>query len=317
METFSVVILNYNGRHVIGDCLRGALALAWPELEIIVVDNASTDSSPEWIAEQFGDRIRVVRREVNSPTEGRNDGFRAARGRYVLSLDNDIVLSDPYVLHKAADILDEFPSVGALNFKIGSQEQPDAPLPEHWWHPVPLAQGKDRFLYTDWFAEGAVVFRAEALAATGGYDGELFHGYESVDLALRMLDRGFEMLYCPNLTCVEIRVRGYQHVARSRINYLTLRNKLWTAWKNYPLLRGLKYALLRIAVSGVRAARFGWLDLWLQAVRDGVFAPRTIRNKRKPLQPATWDLIRSIRRGRFCQMRESSAQIQTEVGQAR
>jgi GT2 family glycosyltransferase len=274
--------------------------LYWRDLEILVVDNASTDGSPDQIADEFGGRVQVIRRHTNSPTAGRNQGFKIAQGEFVLSLDNDIVLTDPMVLHKAAAILARFPETGVLAFKIGSLDRPNEPLTEHWWHPVGLEAGKDRFFYTDWFAEGAVIFRRSALLATGGYDEDLFHGFESADMALRILEGRFDILYCPTLNGVELRVRGLQHETRHRMNYLLLRNKLWPAWKDYPLGRGLYFAATRTAAGAVRALRYGWTDLWLRAVLDGISAPRVIRDKRRPIPAPTWKHIRQIRKGQFC-----------------
>jgi hypothetical protein len=223
-----------------------------------------------------------------------------------LSLDNDIVIGDALTLPTAVAILEQFPKIGALAFKIGSPDCPNEPLPEHWWHPVEFQGGKDRFFYTDWFAEGAVVFRSSALRSTGGYDEDLFHGFECVDLALRLLDQGADILYCPNLTCVELRIRGWHHVVRNRINYLTLRNKLWTVWKDYPLLPGLYYASTRIASGAIQAVRYGWADMWFAAVTEGIVPPRDFRRKRKPVKARTWKRIHEIRRGLFCPEAEFS-----------
>lgn len=297
----SVVVLNYNGKAVLLPCLGSVLSLEWPDLEIIVVDNASSDGSIDQIDGQLERRVQVIHRPDNSSTAGRNEGFRAARGDYILSLDNDILLTDHTLLSKAAAILKRYPTVGALSFKIGSPERPDSPLPEHWWHPIRLGDGHDRFFYTDWFAEGAVVFRREVLSATGGYDEDLFHGFESADLALRVLEAGFDILYCPTLCSVELRVRGRQHKIPDRINYLVLRNKLWTAWKDYPLGRGLYFGATRSAVAGIRAVRYGWSGLWFKAMREGIAPPRIIRDKRNPISPLTWNRIRQIRRGQLCQ----------------
>jgi GT2 family glycosyltransferase len=309
----SVVILNHNGSAVLRRCVESILSFAWDDAEIVVVDNASTDGSADQIAEQFGDRIRLIKRIVNSPTAGRNEGFRTARGEYILSLDNDIVLHDPLILQKARAILERLPNIGVLAFKISSAEQPQEPLAEHWWHPVAL-RSANQFFYTDWFAEGAVFFRSSVLRVTGGYDEDLFHGFECVDLALRLLSNNVDILYCPNLTCVELRLRGWHHVVRNQINYLTLRNKLWTVWKDFPLSRGIYFATTRIAVEGIRALRYGWGDLWLAAVREGIAAPLAIRQKRRPIPDTTWKRISRIRKGMFCPEATRIEQFKELVG---
>ena len=294
-------------------CLRSAVELAWDDLEILVVDNASQDGSADQMAVEFGERVRVIHRSVNSPTAGRNDGFKAASGDYVLSLDNDIVLPDAAVLHKAAAILNRFPKVGALSFRIAGPEVPNEPLLEHWWHPLEMRNAHTQFFYTDWFAEGAVMFRREALRSTGGYDETLFHGFESVDFALRLLEQGFDILYCPNLKSIELRVRGFQPLVRGNINYLSLRNKIWTAWKDYPFLRGVYFATTRSAAAGVRALRYGWADLWLKAVAEGFIPPRELRQKRKPISRATWERIGVIRKGKFCPQAGDVLSLETSI----
>lgn len=290
----SVVILNYNSKQTLEQCLNNVLQLEWPELEVIVVDNASSDGSAEMVAENYHS-VRLIRRAVNSPTAGRNEGFWAARGEYILSLDNDIILPDKTVIEKSVALFRQFPKVGLLAFKVGSPENPEEPLPEHWWYPRPLGTWKDRFFYADFFSEGAAFFRRQALQATGGYDADFFQGFESVDLALLLIREGYEMLYCPSLTSYELRLRGMLTRKRTRINYLSLRNRLWIVWKHYPFWRGMQYALGRIGIAGLRSVRYGWVDHFLRGVLDGIAAPAVIRAKRRPLSKERWNRIRDIR----------------------
>lgn len=298
----SVVILNYNNKDFLRACITSALELDWPDLEVIVVDNASSDGSPEMVEAEFAERTRLIRREQNSPTAGRNQGFNAARGAYILSLDNDIVLPDKTVVRKALSIFDRLPKVALLAFKIGTVENPEAPLPEHWWHPLPIEEGKNRCFLTDFFSEGAVFFRSEALRATGGYDEEFFQYFEGNDLAFRLIRDGYDLLFSPELACGELRIRGFLHQKRTRPNYLALRNKIWIVWKHYPILKGSRYLLGRIVVSAIRSCRYGWSDLFFKAVREGVFAPPGIRSQRRLLSKDVWRRIEEIHRGQFDQI---------------
>ena len=297
----SVVILNYNNKDFLRKCIASALELDWPELEVIVVDNASSDGSPDMVETEFGDRVRLIRREKNSPTAGRNEGFSAARGAYILSLDNDIVLTDRAVVCKAVSIFERLPKVALLALKIGVPENPDELLPEHWWYPVSIEVGKDRFFFTDFFSEGAAFFRTEALRTTGGYDEEFFQYFEGDDLALRLIRDGYDLLFSPSLACGELRIRGFLHQKRTRIHYLSLRNKIWLVWKHYPVWKGTWYVLGRVGVAAVRSCRYGWIDLFLKAVKEGVFAPPTIRSQRRPLSENAWRRIEEIHRGHFAE----------------
>jgi GT2 family glycosyltransferase len=299
MDRVSVVVLNYNKKDVLRESLQDVLQLDWPDLEFIVVDNASSDGSADMVEAEFGGRVRVERREVNSVTAGRNAGFRSAQGEYILSLDNDIRLPDKQVLRKGLEIFEKRPAAGLLAFRIGHPEDPEKHLPEHWWHPVPLAEGVNRFFLTSYFTESAVLLRKKVFEATGGYDEDFFMGVEQIDLALKIIGAGQEIVYCPNLMAVETEVRGMLAPKPSRIHYLNIRNKLWTAWKHYPVGRALVYAASRILASGLRSVRYGWTRYFLTGLKDGIWAPASIRRKRNPLPPEAWAVYDKIQRGWF------------------
>ena len=232
MPAVSVVILTHNRKDLLRQSLSSCLGLNWPELELIVVDNVSTDGTPEMVQEEFGSRVRVICRTVDSPTAGRNEAFRSAKGDFILSLDNDMIVLDPESIHKAVALFDQFPKVGLLTLRIAGVEDPGSPLREHWWHPVPFEIGKDRFHLTDYFSEGALFIRASTLRDTGGYDDDFWACFESVDLSLRILRAGYDILYVPTIGTVELQVSRHENKSRSQRNYYFLRNKIWTAWKN-------------------------------------------------------------------------------------
>ncbi len=88
----TVVVLNYNYEKFVGDAIRSALAQTYPSLEVVVVDNGSTDRSLG-VIEGFGARVRIVRVPTNiGQGEGYNRGFDAARGDWIVWLDADDVL---------------------------------------------------------------------------------------------------------------------------------------------------------------------------------------------------------------------------------
>lgn len=300
--TISVVVINYNRGDLLTRCLTSVLALTWRPLEVIVVDNASTDGSPEMVERTFGARVRLLRRSENSPVSARNQGFQQAAGEFILSLDNDIVLPDPAVLAKAVALFDRFPQVALLSLKIGPEDDPAQPLPDHWWYPVSWEQGRDRHFYTDYFSEGAAMFRAGPLRAVGGYDPDFFQYFENYDVAFKLIAQGHDLLYSPALQSVELDVRrGLLH-RRSRRNYLILRNKLWLLWKYYPLGTALFYAVSRIGAAGLRAIPSRNVDYFLRGLWDGLFPPQSIRAQRRPMPAAVWQRLAAIRRGQFVEV---------------
>jgi hypothetical protein len=86
--SFSVVIPNYNYGHFLGAAVRSALALEWPDVEVIVVDDGSTDDSLDVLG-PFGSSITVLTQENSGPRVACNRGFAASHGDCVIFLDSD------------------------------------------------------------------------------------------------------------------------------------------------------------------------------------------------------------------------------------
>src|SRR5436305_4940478 len=90
MKTVSVIIPAYNYARYIAEAIDGALAQTHAPLEVIVVDDESTDDTPRVLA-GYGDRIRTIRQPNGGAAAARNTGMAAARGEYVAFLDADDV----------------------------------------------------------------------------------------------------------------------------------------------------------------------------------------------------------------------------------
>ena len=92
MPRISVIILNWNGRKIIGNCLKSVFQQAVPPHEVIVVDNGSTDGSQEFVKTRFR-QARLVELKANKGfAEGNNQGIRKASSDWVFVLNNDAVL---------------------------------------------------------------------------------------------------------------------------------------------------------------------------------------------------------------------------------
>jgi hypothetical protein len=98
----SVVVPNYNYGRYLGDAVSSALALDWPDVQVVVVDDGSTDDSLH-VLEGFGDRITVLQQENSGPRVACNRGFAASTGDAVLFLDSDDVV-DPALARRAAEV---------------------------------------------------------------------------------------------------------------------------------------------------------------------------------------------------------------------
>jgi len=90
----SIVVLNWNGRSVLDHCLMSLHEQTYQPLEIIVVDNASTDGSIEGVSQKFPGIQLIINEKNLGFGAGNNIGIQASKGKYIMMLNNDTRL-DP------------------------------------------------------------------------------------------------------------------------------------------------------------------------------------------------------------------------------
>lgn len=132
----TVVIVNWNGRGILADCLRSVFATdAGISAEVIVVDNASSDGSQSMVKADFPRAVLVENAENRGFAAANNQAMRMARGRHVLLLNSDTVVHGD-ALGATVRFLDARPEVGALACRVlnrdGTEQQVAKPAP-HWW----------------------------------------------------------------------------------------------------------------------------------------------------------------------------------------
>lgn len=189
----SVVVIGRDEGQRLVRCLESLKQLAGVRdgikgdgIEIVYVDSASKDGSPERAA-AYGARVIVLRAERPSAALGRNAGWQAARGEYILFLDGDTVLHPDFVRAARAEMENDA-SVAAV---WGHRREMH---PEHSIY--------NRILDLDWvyapgvveFCGGDVLMRRAVLEQMGGYDGELIAG-EEPELCRRMRAAGYKILH--------------------------------------------------------------------------------------------------------------------------
>ena len=110
----SVLILTWNGLDLLRQCLPSVAASSYPNLEVVVVDNGSTDGSTEWVRERFPE-VRVIRHAENlSFCRGYNRAIPEATGDYLVLLNNDVEVP-PGWLEPLVDRMEREPDLGAVN----------------------------------------------------------------------------------------------------------------------------------------------------------------------------------------------------------
>jgi len=220
----SIVIVNYNTRQLLDDCLTSILAAEAPagRMEIIVVDNASSDGSQALVREKYP-TVHLVASEVNRGFSAANNlGVAVANGRTVLFLNSDTRL-EPDALVKPLAYLDQHPEVGALTVRLiypTGQRDPDNhrgfPTP---WNAICHFSGLSKLFptnprfngYFQSYADMSQTHPVDVIAGSymlmpmalcrelGGWDETYFFYGEDIDFCYRIRQAGYQIIYYPHV----------------------------------------------------------------------------------------------------------------------
>lgn len=268
----SVVVLNYRRRGELVRTLESLRAQTYEPHEVVVVDNGSGDDTAEFVARSYPE-VRVLGLQENLGCGGRNRGVEAARGEYVVMLDNDVRLDSPAELDRVLAAFESHPGDCVLVFKVLHDETGKLHLRD-WCHPRSWAEFGDQEFETYYIAEGACAFRRAHFLRLGGYYEPFRIGGEGWDLALRVLNEGGRILYCP-----EIQVRhSMHHETRGgrRPYYFYTRNSIWTAYKDYAGWRRWQFLSYQMAKMIFFCARPGRMGDFVRGLRDGLAGRRQL-----------------------------------------
>ena len=220
----SLVISVWNRKEDLRENLQALMVQTIPPREIIVVDNDSTDGTPEMVIAEFPD-VHLIRMPHSKygACETFNVGFSSARGAYVGILDDDVVLPPDYVEKMLAEFAAEPETTVILSPKVLEPAMPD-------WYKNSDAINTPRYMAT--FRGCASLAKASALREAGFYDIRLFIFGNERDLTARLLNLGYRVKMVPNIEVHHKAPFGMRHGKRSL--YYHVRNFWLYAFKYLP-----------------------------------------------------------------------------------
>lgn len=270
----SAIVVNWNGKDYLSDCLTALLQQVPPPDEVIVADNHSDDGSRDFVAQHFPE-VRVVDTGANKgPCFARNVGVAAARHELCLLVDNDVVLR-PGALAAMHRALESDPRTAMVQARSLCADEPErvhydsADL--HFLGTLVLHNWYRKLADSPWPREpvGAaialcVLVRREPYLAVGGFDPNLFILYEDNQLSYKLRMRGHLVRLAEGALCLHkggtkgLSVRGAEADYSGRRTFLHSRNR----W--YVLLTCMRWRTLVLTLPvqllyGVVYAGFGHL----------------------------------------------------------
>ena len=315
-----VIIINWNGREHLDACFRSLQASAGENVAFLLVDNASTDGSVDFVRETFATdpRVAILALPENRGWSGGNNAgiehARTAGADYLFLLNNDTAV-EPGALEALVERMEAAPAIGALSPRMVLFDQPDilnstgiclSLIGAAWdiglgridcarWHePEPVAG----------VCGGAMFLRASALDKTGLFPEDFEIYLDDLDLCLRLWNAGYTIETCPGAIVRHkfSATMGAGPRARHKY-YLNTRNRFRIVLRHFPVA-ALPRILPRIALGEVRALGRAVLSgafwrvpahirAWFAALAYLPAANRFRREHAVPANPAFWPMVRT------------------------
>jgi GT2 family glycosyltransferase len=264
--TVTAIVVNFNGGAMLRDALASLFAQTWPALEVLLIDNASSDGSVEEAERYFGDKLNVIRNARNEGFAGGNNaGFAAATGDWMFLLNPDAVC-DPDVIAELMAFAAGKPDVGQLACRVVRADQPnffdsvglllypDGVARSRGW------QEKDQGQYDrpeEVLAPHgcACALRKTMLDQIGGFDEDFFCYFEDLDLGVRGQLSGWKCWYVPTTRVLHQKSATVGNYSVFKA-YHVERNRLYCLWKWMPrflIFVAPLFTLNRYAMQGYAA----------------------------------------------------------------
>jgi hypothetical protein len=237
----SVVVVNFNGKKFLDDCLSSLARQTFRDFETILVDNGSSDGSAGYVREHCPFVILIETGKNLGFAGGTNAGIHAAQGEFIFTLNNDTV-ADPHMLEEIVKPMQADLTVGMCGTKMV--------LPDGRINSTAICLSRSGAAWDRGMGEpdrgqydtaeetfgpcaGAALYRRTMLHDIGLFDEDFFLFMEDVDLAFRGRLAGWRCMYMP--TARVVHVHGGTAGFRSDISvYYGNRNLAWYIVKNFP-----------------------------------------------------------------------------------
>lgn len=246
----SMIVSNFNGLqlNLIKNCINSLIKSNYPNWELIVVDNSSTDSSVEYLKKKFKNHNNcfVVQNPINMYSQGLNIGAKIASGKYLAYFNNDVAITKTYLYNLVKEFEEDKKLAIAqgklLNYQHHKKIDSAGESMDIFGNPVTIGFGEiDLEQYNNsqdiLSASGsACMIKRDIFEKIGGYDSIFGIGYEDMDLALRARRFGYKVKRIPNAIIYHKRAAtDFADFIKVKVKWHFNKNRLITMIKNYPV----------------------------------------------------------------------------------
>lgn len=233
----SVIIVNYNAGSYVLTCVSSLLQQREVRLELIVIDNASSDNSLELLKSGLPETVQLILSEVNLGFGRANNlAIASSHGDYLLVLNPDTQIEDVYVIKKLVDRLNSNQRVGLLAPAVVEPRKNKVVLPR-FDYPSSKYLRKTLKLKSlpgkiAWVLGACMLLKREIFQQIGGFDKDFFLYGEDVDLCLRVRLAGYEIDYASDVSILH--VSGASEIGASSLDkWLRKRRGIFMFYKKH------------------------------------------------------------------------------------
>lgn len=319
-HSFSIIIVTWNALRHLQRFLPSVAETGYPDFEILIANNASTDQTVTWIREHYPE-CRVITFDKNyGYAAGNNRAVKYANGDILVFLNNDVQTDPNWLAHLNKTFEDQ--SVGIAQPKLLSFEKPDffeyagAAGGYIDWLGYPFCRGrlfdhieKDEGQYEHeadifWASGAAFAIRKELFLNAGGFDEDFGFHMEEIDLCWRSLKTGNRIRYVPKSVVYHLGGGSLPH-GSSRKVYYNYRNSLVMLLKNLErfVIPKIFFRLILDGISGTRLLLQGkpaetWAIIKAHFSFYGMI-PGTLKKRRKLKQISKNPIPKNLILGRL------------------
>ncbi|MFQ7130901.1 MAG: glycosyltransferase family 2 protein [Dorea formicigenerans] len=242
----TIVIPNYNGKHFMEPCLSSLSEQTYKDFHILVIDNASSDGSIEYMEENYPD-IELIKLQKNYGfSKAVNIGIQHSRTPYVILLNNDTTVDTRYV-EEMVKAIEKSPKIFSVSSKMIQM-----------YHPELIDSAGDLYTLSGWgvcrgcgrpvsnytkydeiftACAGAAIYRRSVFDEIGYFDENHFAYLEDIDIGYRARIYGYYNMYCPTALVYHVGSGTSGSKYNSFKVKLAARNNLYLNYKNMPALQ--------------------------------------------------------------------------------
>lgn len=272
----SYIVITMNRRDELAGCLRNLREQDYPDREIIVVDNGSTDDTAAMVSGQFPE-ADLIALEINEGVAGgRNRAVKTARGELCLFIDDDARLADREATRRTVAYFQADPQLACVAFFIryastGSEQTGAIPR----WDKRSIREDYD----CSYFCGGGFALRRRVFMELGMFWEALWYGGEELDFSYRLLEAGYRLIHSGTI------VVDHYEVPSSRPGgqwvYFNARNRCWIAVRSLPWLYVASTSMAWWCYTAFMALKSGHCASFARGFRDSLRGlPAALRERR-------------------------------------